>query len=268
MPKSNLPKRYAVKLLSSIVTGTVGIVLVAIVPNALGATAFGQFSFIQQIFSQITAFLDAGTSTAFFTKLSAKTDRKELITVYALFSLILLVALYLGVEGAYVFGLNDAIFPDIPIEYLYLGVYFGFLVWLTQIYIKISDAYVLTVSVEIIKIIHKLLSLLLLFLMISFIRFDLTSYFYFNYISLISFLAIITVVFVKKDIITSNVLVVKIKYTAPAIAAAALQSLKDSDSSMLLVLSADHVIQQVKDITGKDFKVLKEGRRSGDPHQL
>jgi mannose-1-phosphate guanylyltransferase/mannose-6-phosphate isomerase len=33
--------------------------------------------------------------------------------------------------------------------------------------------------------------------------------------------------------------------TAPAIAAAALQSLKDSDSSMLLVLSADHVIQDV-----------------------
>jgi len=34
--------------------------------------------------------------------------------------------------------------------------------------------------------------------------------------------------------------------TAPAIAAAALQSLKDSDGSMLLVLSADHVIQDVK----------------------
>ena len=33
--------------------------------------------------------------------------------------------------------------------------------------------------------------------------------------------------------------------TAPAIAAAALQSLRDSDSSMLLVLSADHVIQDV-----------------------
>mgnify|MGYP000453315602 CR=1 FL=1 len=33
--------------------------------------------------------------------------------------------------------------------------------------------------------------------------------------------------------------------TAPAIAAAALQSLKDSDDSTLLVLSADHVIQDV-----------------------
>ena len=34
--------------------------------------------------------------------------------------------------------------------------------------------------------------------------------------------------------------------TAPAIAAAALQSLKDSDGSTLLVLSADHVIQDVE----------------------
>jgi mannose-1-phosphate guanylyltransferase / mannose-6-phosphate isomerase len=34
--------------------------------------------------------------------------------------------------------------------------------------------------------------------------------------------------------------------TAPAIAAAAFQSLKDSDDSMLLVLSADHVIQNVE----------------------
>ena len=34
--------------------------------------------------------------------------------------------------------------------------------------------------------------------------------------------------------------------TAPAIAAAALQSLKDSDGSILLVLSADHVIQDVE----------------------
>ena len=33
--------------------------------------------------------------------------------------------------------------------------------------------------------------------------------------------------------------------TAPAIAAAALQSLKDSDDSILLVLSADHVIQDI-----------------------
>ena len=34
--------------------------------------------------------------------------------------------------------------------------------------------------------------------------------------------------------------------TAPAIAAAALQSLKNSDDAVLLVLSADHVIQDIE----------------------
>jgi UDP-glucose 4-epimerase len=33
-------------------------------------------------------------------------------------------------------------------------------------------------------------------------------------------------------------------------------------------LSVKEVIQQVKDITGKDFKVLEEGRRDGDPSML
>ena len=32
--------------------------------------------------------------------------------------------------------------------------------------------------------------------------------------------------------------------------------------------SVKEVIQQVKDITGKDFKILKEGRRDGDPSTL
>jgi len=32
--------------------------------------------------------------------------------------------------------------------------------------------------------------------------------------------------------------------------------------------SVKEVIQQVKDITGKDFKVLEEGRRDGDPSTL
>ena len=32
--------------------------------------------------------------------------------------------------------------------------------------------------------------------------------------------------------------------------------------------SVKKVIQQVKDITGKDFKVLEEGRRDGDPSTL
>jgi len=49
------------------------------------------------------------------------------------------------------------------------------------------------------------------------------------------------------DIINPIILLEPVgRNTAPAIAAAALQSLKDSDDAVLLVLSADHVIQDIK----------------------
>ncbi len=50
--------------------------------------------------------------------------------------------------------------------------------------------------------------------------------------------------------------------TAPAIAAAAMQSLKDSDDSILLVLSADHVIQDV-DALHKAINLASQQERSG-----
>ena len=50
--------------------------------------------------------------------------------------------------------------------------------------------------------------------------------------------------------------------TAPAIAAAALQSLKDSDDSILLVLSADHVIQGV-DAFHKAINIANQQAQSG-----
>jgi mannose-1-phosphate guanylyltransferase/mannose-6-phosphate isomerase len=50
--------------------------------------------------------------------------------------------------------------------------------------------------------------------------------------------------------------------TAPAIAAAAMQSLKDSDGSMLLVLSADHVIQDV-DAFHEAINIASQQAQSG-----
>jgi mannose-1-phosphate guanylyltransferase/mannose-6-phosphate isomerase len=50
--------------------------------------------------------------------------------------------------------------------------------------------------------------------------------------------------------------------TAPAIAAAALQSLKDSDDSILLVLSADHVIQDI-DAFHKAINIANQQAKSG-----
>lgn len=212
--EQSLQKRYLIKLLSNIINGLINIVLVAIVPKALGPIAFGQFSYLQQFFIQFIAFLDAGTSTAFFTKLSAKTTRKELLTFYFIFSVALLFVLFFILYCVGVFNHLYFLMPDIPQEYIIYGTLFGFFNWLTQVYIKISDAYALTVSVEIIKIIHKLSTLLLLLYMVNFLPFDLNIYYYFHFISLSTFIMGITILFKKKGIFTEKLFNFKIKYLA------------------------------------------------------
>lgn len=81
-----------------------------------------------------------------------------------------------------------------------MGLVFSFFTWFTQIFTKISDAYALTVSVELIKIGYKIVSLLLLLFFIYQLTFDIELYYYFNYISLASFLFIVSWLFVKKEI--------------------------------------------------------------------
>lgn len=210
--EDSLKKRYAVKLVANFLNGIIGVLIIAIVPKALGPIAYGQFSYLQQFFTQIIGFLDMGSSIAFFTKLSAKSNRKELITFYFIYAFMLLILIFLFIFFIDIFDYTKAILPDIPNQYIYFGLMFGFFTWFTQIYIKISDAYALTVSVELIKIIHKIFSLFLLLFFVYGITFDLTTYFYFHYISIFSLLAIISFLFWKKKIFSKNLLTLKLEF--------------------------------------------------------
>lgn len=210
--EDSLKKRYSLKLFSNIIGGIIGAVLIAIIPKALGPIAYGQFVYLQDFFMKIIGFLDMGSSIAFFTKLSAKHTRKELITFYFLYSLLVLLIVYICVFSVKFFGYSSFILPDIPTEYIYMGLYFGFFTWFTQIFIKISDAYALTVSVELIKIGHKAVSLLLLLYFVHFTVFNLNSYFYFHYISILSFLLIMTWFFIKKRIFEKKLFTMKFEF--------------------------------------------------------
>ena len=198
--EDSLKKRYSIKLFANIISGIIGAILIAIVPKALGPIAYGQFIYLQEFFIKIIGFLDMGSSIAFFTKLSARHTRKELITFYFLYSIVILCIVSLFIYAVQVFGYTDALLHNIPNEYIFMGFIFVFLTWFTQIFIIISDAYALTVSVELIKIGHKVASFLLLLYFVYFTTFDLGSYFYFNYIALLSFLFIVSFLFIKKEI--------------------------------------------------------------------
>ena len=198
--EDSLKKRYSIKLLANIISGIIGAILIAIVPKALGPVAYGQFVYLQEFFIKVIGFLDMGSSMAFFTKLSARHTRKELITFYFIYSMLLLIFVFSFVFIVDTFNYTETILPAIPNQYIYLGLFFVFFTWFTQIFIKISDAYALTVSVELIKITHKIVSLLLLLYFVYFNAFDLDSYFYFHYITLFSFLLILSWLFIKKGI--------------------------------------------------------------------
>lgn len=211
--EDSLKKRYGIKLFANIVSAIIGAILIAIVPKALGPIQYGQFVYLQDFFMKIISFLDMGSSTAFFTKLSARHTRKELITFYAFYSSAVLIIALLFVLAVSTFGFSHTLLPDIPSHYIYLGLFFGFFTWLTQIFIIISDAYALTVSVELIKIGHKIISLLLLLYFVYFTLFELHTYFYYHYIVLSSFLLLIGWLFVKKGIFDRNILTQKLNFS-------------------------------------------------------
>ena len=208
----SLKKRYSIKLFANIMSAMIGAILIAIIPKALGPVQYGQFVYLQDFFMKIIGFLDMGSSTAFFTKLSARHTRKELITFYALYSSAVLITTLLFVLAVSKLGFNGNLLPEVPNDYIYLGLFFGFFTWLTQIFIMISDAYALTVSVELIKIGHKIVSLLLLLYFVYFTAFELTSYFYYHYIALSSFLLVIGWLFVKKGIFDRSILTLKLNF--------------------------------------------------------
>lgn len=202
--EESLKKRYLIKLLSNLINGAINIIFIALIPKALGPVAYGQFSYLQQFFSQILGLADAGTSMAFFTKLSSDPKRTELISFYALYmgAIFILVSFMIYLLRYTPFA--ETLFPNIPQEYIFIAMGLGFLTWLNQIFIKLSDAYAMTVSVEFLKILHKFAALGLLLYFIYYLTFDLTAYFQFNYIVSLLFIALASLLFIQRNVFNAD----------------------------------------------------------------
>lgn len=209
MKENSLKKRYVVKLLASIVNAIIGAIIIAIVPKALGPVAYGQFIFLQKFYSNLIGFWDMGSSLAFFTKLSARNNRKELISFYFLYSFIVFIIVLGLVIFCLYFNFKEFIIPDISSKYVILAFFVGFFTWITNIFIKISDAYALTVSVELIKIAHKIISLAILFFVIYQLSFDLELYYYYQYFIVSFFLVVVLILFVRKRIFSTSLLIIR-----------------------------------------------------------
>lgn len=210
MYEQSLKKRYIAKLLSNIISAFINMAIVVIVPKALGPMSYGLFMYLQNFFNQMMGFLDIGTSSAFFVKLSANNSRKSLFVFYFIYIFGIFIFSIVFIYLLNSSNLNEYLMPNVPKNFILIGFLFSFLVWLSQVFIKISDAYAITISVEFIKIVHKILMLLLLIFFVYKFAFDLKLYYLYNFIFYISFIFILVLFFYKIKIF-KNVYVLDLK---------------------------------------------------------
>ena len=159
---STLKKRYFLKLSSNAVSILAGLITYSIVPRALGVNAYGNFSYTNNVITQILNFLDLRTSTGFYVKLSQRQAEKGIITFYGLYT-----TLVIGVLAGIVVILalpfiSKSFFAGIDFSIIGFALVFVCVKWISDILIKISDAYGTTVSIERIKIANNILGVLLL----------------------------------------------------------------------------------------------------------
>lgn len=192
-----LKYRYLYKLGANIVGMVINLVTQAIIPRGLGPKAYGDFNFLTNFFNQVIGFLDAGTSTAFYTKLSQRNQDSGLVVFYVYFSTVLSLLLLGFVGISYFSGLGRFLWPDYGISLVYLAAIWGVLSWGGQVLGKIADAYALTAQAELVRICQKLLGLLLLVLMFWLAQLNLVNFFLYNYV-VIAFFVIAALLILRK----------------------------------------------------------------------
>ncbi len=83
-PQRSLGSRYAATLVANILRAALGFVSGLVVARGLGAEDYGRLSFLLGGFTAVSSLFDAGSSSAFFTLLSARRSRPQLFLAYGL----------------------------------------------------------------------------------------------------------------------------------------------------------------------------------------
>lgn len=122
--EASLKKRYFFKLLTNFLGLIINLFTQMIIPRGLGPKAYGDFNFLTHFFNQIIGFLDMGTSTAFYNKLSQRPKESGLVVFYIYFSLLASLITLLFVSICHLTSKYLSIGPDKP-SFMYIWRLFG-----------------------------------------------------------------------------------------------------------------------------------------------
>jgi O-antigen/teichoic acid export membrane protein len=196
--EDSLKKRYLFKLGTNLFGFVTSLATQAIITRGLGPIAFGNFNFLTNIFQQIFGFLDMGTSVCFYTKLSQRQNDFGLVSFYLYFSFFISLLVLAFVAFTHACYIYSRVWPDQNIYYIYLAAIWGILTWFSGVvFNRMADAYGLTVSLEIARIVQKIFGLLLIALLFFSNQLTLSSLFFYNYF-ILAFLGITIILILER----------------------------------------------------------------------
>lgn len=183
-PNDSLKKRYLYKLFSGFFGFIFNLVSQAIIPRGLGPEVYGNYNFLTNFFTQLTSFVDAGTSTCFYTKLSQRPKEQRLVSFYFLFGGLIFILTVLCIAIMVAANIYPIIWPGQELLFICLALGLGFLMWFAQIVNQMTDAYGLTVPAELLKMLQKFLGLLILVWLYVTSCLNFGNFFAYNYVIL------------------------------------------------------------------------------------
>jgi O-antigen/teichoic acid export membrane protein len=176
-----LRKRYFYKVFANIITGGAGVVFQAVISRGLGAAQYGNFNFLTDFFVQFLGFLNAGTSVAFYTKLSKRPHESKLVTFYLLYIHGAIVIALLMAGAVVCMGWQGWVWPGQAVTYIFAAVIFAGINWLFNSTNDVVDAYGLTVAGEKAKAFQRLLGIVVILILMHQQWVNMGSVFGFNY---------------------------------------------------------------------------------------
>jgi O-antigen/teichoic acid export membrane protein len=194
IPSDSLRRRYFFKVFANIVTGGAGVISQAVISRGLGATQYGDFNFLTDFFTQFLAFLNVGTSVAFYTKLSKRPHESKLVTFYLVYIHGAILIALLMVAAVVLMGWQGWVWPGQTTIFIFAAVIFAGINWIFSSTNDVVDAYGLTVFGEKAKAFQRLLGIGVILFLLHQQWVNMGSVFGFNYavllLSIISFIYI------------------------------------------------------------------------------
>ncbi|MFH0753289.1 MAG: lipopolysaccharide biosynthesis protein [Candidatus Omnitrophota bacterium] len=178
----SLKKRYLYKVFGNGMSMAAGAVTQAVIPRCLGALQYGNFCFLTDFFLQIMGFLNAGSSTGFYTKLSKRPCENKLVLFYLGYIFLAVMAGLLMVSVAAGLGWERQMWPGQTLKYVYAGGIFAGLNWLSSSMNDTVDAYGITVAAEKARMVQRIGGVVLVLIMMQYQMISLDTVFYFNYV--------------------------------------------------------------------------------------